>query len=472
MKAVKLLQLIVILVVKVFRQSATTGTIHQLDNALVTDEAGLASSFIQHENLKRVSDCGQVCVYDFSVNKALCDSRNMRQVPHPCGCENARVLELQENNIMLLLSGNFSGFKHVRILNISDNIILKIQPETFAGMSNLKYLMLNNNQLMELQNETFRGTEKSLRRIDLNNNEIIYIEEGAFEGLHKLCTLQLCHNKVKSLSPTVFQGLPMLRHLMICENEIQDLNCNIFNGLRRLETLDLKGNNLQYIHHKLFYGLKSLTTVLLNGNKLIRMPYPENLFDVRQLKLLDFRNNAINESNCVLPYLRISRILRLGGNPFSCDCDFLILQEWYRNRCLAENLDSRLKCEFNGSFIHINQSWRVNCQYAEMEDIVDESVPATSVLSPHTSELTSEREASTKAVKHVSTENNGTNYSRRVFIYLSDLGNSLYLMLSQVSTVVRIIVLIVSCIFIFILLICWKSLKWNHVAKKDNKDFV
>lgn len=364
---------------------------------------------IQTDNNQTMQVCDKACEYDSWFRRAYCNARGLNEVPYPSGCESSLTLELQDNNIMVLVYENLAGYKRVRTLDISDNVILKLEPGTFSGMSELRNLVLNGNQLINVSNGTFRGTESSLERLFLNNNRIRSLDEGAFTGLIKLRALYLNDNEINVLPIIVFDDLHMLELLALDTNKIRYVNNTILHGLTMLRWVSLSRNDLEQIPNEFFLGLTSLSEVIFSFNNLAAISTPANLCIGQKLTLLDLRNNAINDSDYILPYLSISVELRLDGNPFVCNCGFRLLQDWYRNKSVVEYLDSPLQCTFNGTLVHITSQLPVNCQIETYNtpDVAVTPAPTTEIRIP-----TSEADhVTTRAMHFISTENSITTES-------------------------------------------------------------
>lgn len=274
------------------------------------------------------------------------------------------MLELQNNQISQITRAFTLGYDLVRTIDLSRNELTFIQYGTFRSMNNLENLLLSHNFLKEVKNFTFMGTEESLLRIYLNHNQIKTIHKDAFRGLSRVTSLYLSYNQIRSLHESAFRDMCALRHLYLGNNKLHHLRRNTFENLRQLESITLSKNNLRWIPQGLFSGLSSLREVTLAGNQLVTIPPPKHIGIGTKLQLLNFQNNNFNTTGEILPYLNISDQLLFDGNPFICDCAFMIIRQWYQNK---PNTDHQIQhyqigCFWNESFISIIDDFPVHCE--------------------------------------------------------------------------------------------------------------
>ncbi|KAJ8037640.1 Leucine-rich repeats and immunoglobulin-like domains protein 3 [Holothuria leucospilota] len=288
---------------------------------------------VPFDNISRHYNCNEVCEYDDWFNRAHCEERHLYQVPFSTGCTEAVMLEIQENYIERLTVECLTGYNKVRTLDISRNSISIIDSGTFLGVPRLRNLLASHNHLNELPNGTFKGPEHHLERIYLSHNELRYIDEHAFKNLRHVVLLYLTYNNIETLHPRVFLGMLKLRYLHLGKNKLKFVHHSAFHGLNSLESIDLSNNKLRLIPDGLFDGLGSLREVMLSGNDIVSLPVPRG--HVRY-ELFDVANNNLIQSGNILPYLHISDTIYIDGNPFICDCDFLLVQQWYQNKTQSE----------------------------------------------------------------------------------------------------------------------------------------
>ncbi|KAJ8043785.1 Carboxypeptidase N subunit 2 [Holothuria leucospilota] len=280
--------------------------------------------------------CREVCEYDNWYQRARCEKRMLDKIPLPPGCESAIILELQGNNITYVDTGSLSGYRNVRTLDISNNEISKLEPETFVNMANLKNVLFSNNQLLDIQNGTFSGTENHLQRLYLNGNQISKVNEHTFSGCYAIVTLYLNNNQLEFLPATLFCGLYNMQYINLTMNHLTHIAAHTFNGLINLRFLYLAYNKISWLPNGLFTGLQSLAEVELSHNALLYIPSPDSLGVHNTFQLFDVSHNNLTETGNILPYLTIAERFHFEGNPYICDCDFLLLQKWYYNKSDTE----------------------------------------------------------------------------------------------------------------------------------------
>jgi Leucine-rich repeat (LRR) protein len=136
-------------------------------------------------------------------------------------------------------------------------------------------------------------------------------------------------------------------------NDIRTVGSHSFIGRKKLQVLFLNGSNVEIIHNRTFNGLKELELLRLDDNKLSELKgYEfEGLESLRELYLQNNRITSIHNNTFIaLLELRVLRLdhnrlvkyavwqlspqltgVTLGGNPWSCDCEYT---ERYRDYIL------------------------------------------------------------------------------------------------------------------------------------------
>lgn len=171
-----------------------------------------------------------------------------------------------------------------------------------------------------------------------------------------------------------FSTLTSLKHIYLGECGIEEIAPDTFADLRRLEWLDLSNNRLKVIQDFTFSGLR-LKHLFLNGNHNIRLR--DDSFAglvtsglmLHQCSLSDLKLEAFKHLNNTLENLwlhqnEIKRIdegfqsvfltlshIRLGANPFHCNCEIRWLRELYANNPEKFSEDAPPTC-------HTPAQWR------------------------------------------------------------------------------------------------------------------
>lgn len=261
----------------------------------------------------------------------------------------------------------FRDLKNLKILNLSRNTILSISVGAFDYLSDLQRLLLRENQLLSVP-EAGINTLDRLEELDLDRNLIQ--EVSLPRNLHSLQILRLRSNLIATLSNESFEHTSSLRHLDLSDNNltlvptaelaklenlhILNLSCNLFEQLgphafRKLYKLreaylDNIGT-LRKVDSKLFLDNPSLEVVSLSGNRHLHH-LPKLLFAnkplLKHVRVSENAFSTLDASDLPLDHLAT---LRIGNNPFECNCSLLwlwILKERQTpNNCSEGCLDLR-----------------------------------------------------------------------------------------------------------------------------------
>ena len=233
-------------------------------------------------------------------------------------------------------------------------------------------------------------------RISITGGNIIEIPDGLFQNgdgktFNRLTYLSLSDNKVESMGFDAFRYLPKLTTLDLSKNNIkmnlceakmydspfaelkhleelslhhafdvigQDWQCNVGNifsetYLPRLKTFDISSNGFsgygKHFTNFLCNNSVTMTHVNLANNRFQRFPVPPCMDNIIRL---DFSNNSLEflqpvEMDIIESFVNAKEI-RLGGNPFRCDCLFFGTYQWLNST--EQPLDFKMiKCS-NESF--------------------------------------------------------------------------------------------------------------------------
>ncbi|KAJ8037639.1 Leucine-rich repeats and immunoglobulin-like domains protein 3 [Holothuria leucospilota] len=368
-------------------------------------------------DISRHYNCNEVCEYDDWFNRAHCEERHLYQVPFSTGCTEAVMLEIQENYIERLTVECLTGYRKVRTLDVSRNNISIIDSGTFLGVPRLRNLLASHNHLNELPNGTFRGPEYHLERIYLSHNELRYIDEHAFKYLRHVLLLYLTYNNIETLHPRVFLGMLKLRYLHLGKNKLKFIHHGAFHRLNSLESVNLSNNKLRWIPDGLFDGLGSLREVVLSGNDIVSLPVPRG--HVRY-ELFDVANNNLNQSGNILPYLHISDTIYIDGNPFICDCDFLLVQQWYQNKILSErqhyDIHNPIACEPSN-----DEDIPLSCDFTDSTSTTERNLPtahSTLVITGHNLQ-SNQFIVTTEAAANVIQDKNLNTHTAKIYVFTS-----------------------------------------------------
>lgn len=195
-------------------------------------------------------------------------------------------LDLSNQGISSLKSGDFAGLSALERLLLNDNQLTILPADVFSDLAALVVLELTANQLESLPDKVFFGLSE-LRAIILSFNRLSRLPEGIFSGLSEIYTLWLGGNALTSLPPDAFSGLSALQSLTLHGNALTTLDPDTFSGLSSLRDLWLGANELTNLPAGVFSDLSALQSLWLYGNALTSLPADafSGLFALRQLWL-------------------------------------------------------------------------------------------------------------------------------------------------------------------------------------------
>ena len=198
-------------------------------------------------------------------------------------------LFLRDNRLDSLPPGIFDGLSKLTQLELHRNPLSALSPDIFDDLTALTRLALHNTLLDTLPSDIFDGLT-ALTRLDLNDNDFVTLPAGIFGGLTTLRELYLSGNQLNKLPVDIFAGLTALVELGLARNDFDTLPLGIFAGLTALERLFLSNNGFTTLPASIFAGLTSLERLFLQDNELARLP--RIIFKgLSRLAILHLRNN-------------------------------------------------------------------------------------------------------------------------------------------------------------------------------------
>ncbi|XP_078513699.1 uncharacterized protein LOC144772897 [Lissotriton helveticus] len=306
------------------------------------------------------SACPSACTCLAPQCHVLCQNASLTSVPSGLP-EDTLELHLENNNLTRLEAGAFLGLVQLNALHLSSCGLRHLTPGAFEGLNHLEHLHLEGNKLESLE-EGVLGNLSSLLYLHLENNRISFLGQDAFQFMNKLSALYLSHNQLTELSDRSLDGLPQLRWLFLDNNLLFNISANAFSGLKQLHKLSLEANNLTSIPRTLRQA-KSLQFLQLSRNTIQKLkPFGRRLrsltelyldevglqevsasflVGMRRLRILSLKGNRLESIS--LPRIKGQTELRLGGNPFCCDCQLLWLRV-YLQMTMAKGSQEEVLC--------------------------------------------------------------------------------------------------------------------------------
>ncbi|XP_056120664.1 toll-like receptor 13 [Rhinichthys klamathensis goyatoka] len=251
-------------------------------------------------------------------------------------------LDLANNKLDSVHSGDFESLKSLRNLSLSDNQILFIEPGSFNGLTNLIFLNLQSNKLSQssIKDSVFSRLP-NLKSLLLNNNYISYDSQEAlvqppFRYLKKLKILNIFsqgHKGMCYLPSNLFKGLWSLEELQAENLNINSLHPDTFTYTPYLWVLDLSRNDFISLTTKEFLPLQVLKTLHLSKVGLQSLDFLINA-NLSKLHLLHASKNALSVINeTLIQSLPTLIYLDLQANYLSCDCT----NAWFVNWTISSN---------------------------------------------------------------------------------------------------------------------------------------
>ncbi|KAM8916618.1 amphoterin-induced protein 3 isoform 2-T2 [Spinachia spinachia] len=183
--------------------------------------------------------------------------------------------------------------------------------------------------------------------LDISHNRIRWLERDAFEGLDRLETLRVAHNRLTAIMPGSFRNAsgPLLRHLDLSSNWLSVLEQHYFEDVPGLEELLLFDNRIVHVESRALAGLGGLRKVYLSHNRLTDFPF----FSIQEhthphLCMLDLSSNRLSKlplediTNLPVP---MQRGLFLHNNTLVCECSMYGLFRHWDQRGFASVTDFR-----------------------------------------------------------------------------------------------------------------------------------
>ncbi|XP_071502711.1 toll-like receptor Tollo [Diadema antillarum] len=276
----------------------------------------------------------------------------------------------------------YGGFKSLRSLFLSSDTIQSIEPGAFETLVRLEELTIILSSLRSIPSGAFRGL-RTVSTMSFYHNDLVELSDDIFEDIPQLRVISFIENNLASISERVFRPLVFVTEILLDNNNISSIHSEAFSSMRELETLglsynridetadlrrvfakeiDLSHNAIKTILDKFLPPFYEMSSINLSNNKIATISdralersefhhlksvdlshnfltsVPPNLLrwsvtleeidlshnSLESLPegLFNISTNPVGESRAKQSALAV----RLGGNPFRCDCRLL----WFR----------------------------------------------------------------------------------------------------------------------------------------------
>lgn len=242
------------------------------------------------------------------------------------------ILRLPGNQLAHLEEGLFKSTKFLTELYLEENQFLEVPGPALTNLHSLKLLSLSENLIISIHERNL-PTLTELSDLLLDRNVINNVEPGSLSRLVSLSHLDLSDNNFTSIPTSSLAKLSNLTYFRFSGNFIETLPAVAFRGLFHLKTLILeKLELLNQIDPRAFVDNINLETVKLDDNIALEM-IPARLFHGnRKLTHVSIRNNMLTTLDASHFPIDQLHSLKLGGNPWECNCTLLWLWKLTREQ--------------------------------------------------------------------------------------------------------------------------------------------
>ncbi|XP_028985851.1 trophoblast glycoprotein b [Betta splendens] len=220
---------------------------------------------------------------------------------------------------------------------------VKCQNQGFGAIpdslpNNTRILFVTGNNIPRISSDSFPVQLEQLTELYLSGNELESVDAMVFHNLPNLVRLDLSNNSILNLSK---RALPDDNKLQILNLSRSFHNHSRLDGLLsvlqskkllQLTSLDLSNNDLVILPDHPFINLPNLVNLTLQNSSIISVS--NDTLNVPALRDLDLRDNSLRS----LPYSTLAEFslnpglrIRLGGNPWRCNCLMDDMLLWLKN---------------------------------------------------------------------------------------------------------------------------------------------
>ncbi|XP_015601214.1 chondroadherin [Cephus cinctus] len=251
-------------------------------------------------------------------------------------------LDLSRNSITSLPEGLLKNLHRIRSLILSRNSLLEVPGANLALPSTLERLDLSDNLIQELADDALPSLP-ALVSLSLANNVIRSVSVDSFDRLPGLLHLDLAGNNLKTVPTPALARLNVLQALVLSRNPLTSLDSIAFGNLFEMRHLELENCNLEKINSRAFADNVNLEVVILDGNRNLSELPARVLYGARHLRRVSLRRcNLATLQPTHFPVDNMA-VLRIGGNPFVCNCSL----HWLWNVIRSEQRRNESKLEID-----------------------------------------------------------------------------------------------------------------------------
>lgn len=357
-----------------FRSTPNLHTIVLSDNALtkLSSQQFINLSALSHLLMDRnlldelapnlfVNNSQTLTVLDLSHNRF----RSLPEAVSTSKMQRLQSLSLSGNAIEAL--GNGLQMPSLWRLEVSDNKLANLTSGNLAGLPGLQVLDLSLNSITAIEKGAFSGAAKALKALRLDSNNLLKMD-NLFQDLASLSWLNVSAN---SISVFDYAMLPRssLTWLDLHQNAIDSLG-NYFSledNFPSLTHIDASFNRLTELGPQNVPN--NVETLVLNDNQ-IQTLVPYTFFKKTRLKKVDLSVNQIESIDRNALRLPVGKVessplqteFLFGGNPIKCDCHMA----WFKS---INQLSNDLGTEATGlSFPKVADLESIYCQLLYSRD--------------------------------------------------------------------------------------------------------
>lgn len=254
----------------------------------------------------------------------------------PSPYSNATDLVVINCGLSSVAADAFELLNGLDTLELAKNRLTNVSKISLNPLRNLRKLDLSNNRLTALPNELFKDLPK-LEEIDLGGNQVQFTE-NLFNGTAALTKL-VCNNCHLKDVPTIsLRKIRNLHYLELNQNPFQSLQDHNFHGLRQIQELSLDNCSLSAISELALQHFPMLRVLNIGHNQLSSIPVGTFHYYWNSLKELYLESNLFTSLDKDLAPWHTLETLKLGNNPWHCDCNLAWIKNISTNAFHKENV--------------------------------------------------------------------------------------------------------------------------------------